>query len=385
MGEAQPKQYLSLAGRPLLYHALAALCRVPAVSRVYVVLAVDDGQWQRHDWTPLAAKLRPLFCGGASRAETVRNGLRAIAGEVGAARLGPGARCGASLPRRPPCRAPAARGRRRSMIGGILAVPLADTLKRADAESRIAATVPREGLWQAQTPQMFRYARLRQALRPHARRHRRGLGGGSAGAAAEAGGGGRDEPQSDLSARSADWPSGYLPTGRAEVATDFRIGQGFDVHALVPGRRLVIGGVDIPFERGLLGHSDADVLLHAVDRCPAGRGRPGRHRPALPRHRRTAYCGADSRVLLREAARRVAEAGCRGGQRRRHGDRPARRSWRRTSRRRWSPTSRPTSAIDPDRVNVKAKTTERLGFTGRGEGIAAQAVALVARRRPRAD
>jgi 2-C-methyl-D-erythritol 4-phosphate cytidylyltransferase len=163
MGDAQPKQYLSLAGRPLLYHALAALCRVPALSQVYVVLAVDDGLWQRHDWTPLAAKLRPLFCGGASRAETVRNGLRAIAGEVGAldwVLVHDAAR-------------PCLDGHHVERLlrevgedddGGILAVPLADTLKRADAESRIAATVPREGLWQAQTPQMFRYHTLRRAL-----------------------------------------------------------------------------------------------------------------------------------------------------------------------------------------------------------------------------
>jgi 2-C-methyl-D-erythritol 4-phosphate cytidylyltransferase len=163
MGEAHPKQYLSLAGRPLLYHALAALCRVQAVSRVYVVLAVDDGQWQRHDWTPLAAKLQPLFCGGASRAETVRNGLRAIAGEVGAldwVLVHDAAR---------PCLDDHHVERLLREVGedddgGILAVPLADTLKRADAESRIAATVPREGLWQAQTPQMFRYHTLRRAL-----------------------------------------------------------------------------------------------------------------------------------------------------------------------------------------------------------------------------
>jgi len=163
MGEPLPKQYLPLAGRPLLHHAIAALCQVPAVRRVYVVLAVDDGQWRRHDWTSLEPKLRPLFCGGASRAETVRNGLRAISGEVGAldwVLVHDAAR---------PCLAAHHVERLLREVGedddgGILSVPVADTLKRADTESRIAATVPREGLWQAQTPQMFRYHTLRRAL-----------------------------------------------------------------------------------------------------------------------------------------------------------------------------------------------------------------------------
>jgi len=166
------------------------------------------------------------------------------------------------------------------------------------------------------------------------------------------------------------------------VATDFRIGQGFDVHALVPGRRLIIGGVDIPFERGLLGHSDADVLLHAVTDAllgAAGLGDIGRHFPDTDAR----FSGADSRLLLREAARRVAEAGFE----------PVNVDATVIAR---APKLAPHAAemvsniaadlgIDPDRVNVKAKTTERLGFTGRGEGIAAQAVALVARRQPRAD
>ncbi len=166
------------------------------------------------------------------------------------------------------------------------------------------------------------------------------------------------------------------------MATDFRIGQGFDVHALVPGRRLVIGGVDIPFERGLLGHSDADVLLHAVTDAllgAAGLGDIGRHFPDTDAR----FCGADSRVLLREAARRVAEAGFEAV------NIDATVIARAPKLAPHAPQMVANIAadlgVDPDRVNVKAKTTERLGFTGRGEGIAAQAVALVARRRPRAD
>jgi 2-C-methyl-D-erythritol 2,4-cyclodiphosphate synthase len=154
-----------------------------------------------------------------------------------------------------------------------------------------------------------------------------------------------------------------------------RIGQGFDVHALVAGRRLIIGGVDIPYEKGLDGHSDADVLLHAITDAllgAAGMGDIGRHFPDTdPR-----YKGVDSRVLLREVALKLAQS-------------------------HWSvlnvdatiiaqapkmaphiPRMEENIAADlglaVDLINIKAKTTERLGFTGRGEGIAAEAVALIA-------
>jgi 2-C-methyl-D-erythritol 4-phosphate cytidylyltransferase len=163
MGHSRPKQYLALAGKPLLFHALATLCGAQALGRVFVVLSVEDAEWDRHDWTALGAKLTPLFCGGPTRADSVLNGLRAIAGEVAAddwVLVHDAAR---------PCLAPhhleaLLREVEGDDVGGILAVPLADTLKRADADTRIAATVARDGLWQAQTPQMFRYHLLRRAL-----------------------------------------------------------------------------------------------------------------------------------------------------------------------------------------------------------------------------
>lgn len=155
-----------------------------------------------------------------------------------------------------------------------------------------------------------------------------------------------------------------------------RIGQGFDVHALVPGRKLIIGGVDIPFERGLLGHSDADVLLHAVTDAllgAAGLGDIGRHFPDSD----ASFRDADSRRLLRETARLVAAAGYRV-------ENVDATVIARAPR--LAPHAAAMAAniaadlgILPDCVNIKAKTTESLGFTGRGEGIAAQAVALIER------
>jgi 2-C-methyl-D-erythritol 2,4-cyclodiphosphate synthase len=160
------------------------------------------------------------------------------------------------------------------------------------------------------------------------------------------------------------------------MAARYRVGQGFDVHALVPGRRLVVGGVDIPFESGLLGHSDADVLLHAVTDAllgAAGLGDIGRHFPdSDPR-----YAGADSRDLLRAAMQAVAAAGYEVV----NVDAVivARAPRFAPYRERMAANVAADLGIDAADVNVKAKTTEQLGFTGRGEGIAAQAVVLLAR------
>ena len=153
-----------------------------------------------------------------------------------------------------------------------------------------------------------------------------------------------------------------------------RIGQGYDVHALVPGRALIVGGVRIPHARGLLGHSDADVLLHAITDAlfgAAALGDIGRHFPDSDERWR----GADSRVLLREAMARVRAAGFEVAN-------------LDSTIIAQAPRMGPFIAamvdnlaadlgVAPGQVNIKAKTTERLGFEGRGEGIAAQAVVLL--------
>ena len=157
-----------------------------------------------------------------------------------------------------------------------------------------------------------------------------------------------------------------------------RIGQGFDVHALVVGRKLIIGGVTIPFEKGLDGHSDADVLLHAITDAlfgAAGLGDIGRHFPDTD----PKFKGADSRVLLREAAKRVRDAGyavvnidatiiAQAPKMAPHIPALVKRIAE-------------DVGIAAGDVNVKAKTTEFLGFTGRGEGIAAEAVVLLEKAR----
>lgn len=163
MGEAVPKQYRILAGRPMLYHAVRALADCDRIDTVWVVLAPTDTIWASWPWDEFGARLVPLYCGGATRAASVLNGLRAMGDRMAdedwvlvhdAAR---------------PClRQTHLRRLIRELsddpVGGLLAVPVADTLKRADAAGRVVGTEPRDGLWQAQTPQMFRYRLLADAL-----------------------------------------------------------------------------------------------------------------------------------------------------------------------------------------------------------------------------
>lgn len=161
MGGELPKQYLPLAGKPMIFHALNTLCECAEISTVFVVLSPDDTLFHNYDWSAFGDKLQPLYCGGAMRSDSVLNGL--LASEVepddwvlvhDAAR---------------PCLTQAHLARliaalRDDLVGGLLAVPVADTLKRAEGEGRIQCTESRENLWQAQTPQMFRAGLLVQAL-----------------------------------------------------------------------------------------------------------------------------------------------------------------------------------------------------------------------------
>ncbi len=162
MGGQRPKQYLDIAGQPMIRHAIQAFERHPAIARVYVVIAPDDGYWDSYDWRDLA-KLRLLRQGGESRAASVLNGLRAMAGEVSTqdwVLVHDAAR---------PCLSQALLDRLLAEltpdpVGGILAQPVADTLKRGDGNGRIRETVSRAAMWGAQTPQMFPHGLLLKAL-----------------------------------------------------------------------------------------------------------------------------------------------------------------------------------------------------------------------------
>lgn len=161
MGHDTPKQYLPLAGQPMIFHALKTLCACAEISTVFVVLSPDDALFHGYDWSPFGEKLQPLYCGGETRADTVLNGLMA-------AELEPDDWILVHDAARPCLTVDSLLNLINELkndgVGGILAVPVADTLKRADADGRIARTEDRAGLWQAQTPQMFRAGLLAQAL-----------------------------------------------------------------------------------------------------------------------------------------------------------------------------------------------------------------------------
>jgi 2-C-methyl-D-erythritol 4-phosphate cytidylyltransferase len=164
IGGDTPKQYLKVGGHPLLYYALRQLAAHPRISQVFVVLAPGDTLFRPECAADFGARVQPLYCGGETRSASVYNGLLAARDALegddwvlvhDAAR---------------PCVSAAAIDRliaevADDEVGGLLAVPLADTLKRSDGESRVLATERREALWQAQTPQMFRYGFLVEALR----------------------------------------------------------------------------------------------------------------------------------------------------------------------------------------------------------------------------
>jgi len=163
MGLDTPKQYLKLLGRTMLYHSVNALLADARIDTVFVVLAPVDREFRQHAWGEFGERIAPLYCGGATRHDSVLNGLVAASSTAqaddwmlvhDAARPCLGQR---ELQRMLDALAT-------DEVGGILGVPVADTLKRADAAGRIQTTEPREHLWLAQTPQMFRHGLLLQAL-----------------------------------------------------------------------------------------------------------------------------------------------------------------------------------------------------------------------------
>jgi 2-C-methyl-D-erythritol 4-phosphate cytidylyltransferase len=161
MGSELPKQYLPLLGKPLIHHTLSVFCAHPAVEKVVVVINPEDQLWDGYDWQSFAGRIEVLRCGGDTRAASVLNGLQSLDTDEGDWVLVHDAARPCITLELLDCLFTELHD---DEVGGLLAVPVADTLKRADAAQRVATTEPRGGLWQAQTPQMFRYGLLRRAL-----------------------------------------------------------------------------------------------------------------------------------------------------------------------------------------------------------------------------
>ncbi len=356
-GDPVPKQFLPLVGRAVIRHAAEALNRhatlLQPVGDPIAIGAALDG----------LAHL-PAVAGGATRQDSVRIGLEALAPHAPDVVLVHDA----ARPVIPPGTVEALLVALGSHDAAIPAAAVTDTLKRGRG-GRIDVTVSREGLFRAQTPQAFRFTTLLDLHRT--------MGQGLTDDAGLFEGAGLPVA---LVAGSEDnvkltYPEDLRRLERAMVATLLpRVGTGFDVHALEAGRKLMLCGIEVPDELGLAGHSDADVGIHAL--CDAlygalAEGDIGRHFPPSE----ASWKDADSARFLVHAAGRVAARGgvianvdltliCERPKITPH-----------------APAMRARIAallgIELDRVSVKATTTERLGFTGRGEGIAAQAAVMV--------
>lgn len=361
-GPGAPKQYRLLAGEPVLRRALGAFCSHPGIDLVLAVIHPGD----REAYEMAAAglpKLLPPSLGGATRQASVRLGLEALAAHAptrvlihdGARPLVSSDIIGRSI---------AALDAHR---GALVALPVTDTIRRA-ASGLAGETVPRDGLWRAQTPQAFRFDAILDA-------HRAQAGGELTDDVAVAAAGGIEVAiiegdESNMKITSAD------DLARAErllsAGRETRTGSGFDVHRFGPGDHVMLCGVPVPHTHGLVGHSDADAGLHALTDAilgAIGAGDIGRHFPPSDPQ----WKGASSDRFLAHAAKLAREAGGRivnvdvtficerpkigphvGAMRARVAD---------------------ILGIEIARISVKATTTEGLGFTGRNEGLAAQALA----------
>lgn len=365
-GGTLPKQYARVRGKAVLRHTILAIQAVPGIHRIQVVIgAGDEGAYAE---TVAGLELPPPVEGGASRQQSVLNGLEALATD-------PPDLVAIHDAARPFIRPPDIVACLESLAhpevdGAILGVPLADTLKKVDGGA-IVQTVPRAQLWRAQTPQVFRYAALLAAHRAVASL-----------AAREATALTDDAAVAERAGLRVVMVQGHEDNRKITTVEDLqsleapetRTAFGFDVHRFGPGNSVMLGGVAIPHAQALVGHSDADVALHALTDAvlgTIGAGDIGQHfPPSDPQWR-----GASSDRFLRHAVKLLEAAGGRivnldltlvcqapriGPHREAMVDSIAR-----------------IVGVAHSRVSVKATTTEGLGFTGRGEGIAAQAVVAV--------
>jgi len=361
-GAPVPKQYLTLLGRPVIRHAAEALLAEGLVRRILPV--VGPGEADRVAALLDGLPVLPPVQGGATRADSVRAGLEALAADAPSLVLVHDA----ARPVIPAGTIAALRDALATAPGAIPAQPVTDTLKRG-AAGLIRETVPRDGLFRAQTPQAFRFDALLGV-------HRAGDSSATDDAALlEAAGLPVALVPGAESNIKITWPED-LARVEAHLAASRvpRMGTGFDVHRLVPGRPLVLCGVTVPSPLGLSGHSDADVGIHAL--CDAiygalAEGDIGRWFPPSEAQ----WKDADSARFLRHAAGRIA---ARGGMLANADvtlicERPKIAPHAEAMRARIAELL----GVGIGAVSVKATTTERLGFAGRGEGIAAQAAAVV--------
>lgn len=370
MGGEVPKQYLPLEGHPLLWHTLAALERSPLIQALILVVRPEDRPFAGQVAGDFA-KVRGLVAGGGERGDSVRAGLGATTPDDGIVLVHDAVRPFAS-----PALIERVVAAAREWGAAVPALPVRETIKVVD-DGRVVETPLRARLWGAQTPQGFRRSLLLEACEKYSGQPATDeamlveqLGHPVRVVEGEAANIKITTPE-DLA-----WAGWWMQrsAGGQMYTRNVRVGQGYDVHRLEEGRVLVLGGVTIPFERGLAGHSDADVLIHAIMDAllgAAGLGDIGRLFPDTEAR----YRGISSLLLLEAVRVRLEEKGAQIlnidatllAQRPRIAPHVSEMIARMAG----------ALQLEPGRLSIKATTTEHLGFVGREEGFAAQAVALI--------
>lgn len=364
-GGAIPKQYQELGGVPILRRSVLAFLKHPHISHVQVVYSPSHRDL--YDKAVGDLGLPEPVTGGASRQDSVRLGLEALAhtSKPDFVMIHDAAR-----PLIDAATITAVRKALDTNIGAIAAKPLVDTLKRGNGVA-IEATIDRSNLWQAHTPQAFRFDEIMAAHTAA-----KGLQLTDDAAVAEKAGLPVSLVPSNPDNMKITNPDDLDRAARLLGHTygDIRTGMGFDVHRYEPGDKIILGGIAIPHNRKLEGHSDADAVLHALTDAllgGMGMGDIGKYFPPSDPQ----WKGKDSAFFVRAAVNMISEKGgiisnvditlmCEAPRIGPHRDAMQKRIAE-------------LLEISLDRVNVKATTTERLGFTGREEGLAAQAIATL--------
>lgn len=375
MKSSTSKQFLHIHHKPVIVHTIETFCAIDSIAELVVVVGQSDRPTMEQllEQYRLSSRVK-LAVGGGERQVSVYNGLQALSDEVEWVLVHDGVRPFVTVRLVQDCLAAA-----KEYGAAAAALPVKDTIKVA-AGNVIEHTPDRKSLWAVQTPQAFRRSVLLAA-------HRQAEADGffatdDAMLLERAGEKVQLVPGEEMNLKVTtpedlaylEWKlqrrSEESQTERGETNM-IKVGQGFDVHQLVEGRPCIIGGVEIPFEKGLLGHSDADVLLHAVTDAilgAIGEGDIGTHFPDTDQ----AYKDADSAQLLAKVWQLVKESGYQLG----NIDATIIAQSPKMAPYIEEMKQRIADLLEASlkQVNVKATTTEKLGFTGRGEGIAAQAV-----------
>jgi 2-C-methyl-D-erythritol 4-phosphate cytidylyltransferase / 2-C-methyl-D-erythritol 2,4-cyclodiphosphate synthase len=382
IGSAIPKQFLELAGKPILLHTIERIASLEGVVQITIALPSRHIAPAREMLGRRLWKI-PVNCirGGSTRQDSVRRGVSKAARDVELILVHDAVRplCDTETMQRV-VETAVARG------GAIPGIPATDTIQRVSRKGRILATPPREELFAIQTPQCFHAGILRSSLE---RAHKAGFVGTDESSVVRWAGHPvfvvMGSPENIKITRPLDLKIAehLMGSGLAkdscsgeemEAAAMFRIGQGIDYHRMVEGRRLILGGVEVPFEKGLQGHSDADVLLHAICDATLGGaalGDIGIHFPDND----AANLNRPSLEFLRETRVKVEKAGwcVHNVDATLLAQRPKLAPYMAAMKQNIAEAL----GLDADSVSIKATTTEGMNAEGRGEGISAQAVVLL--------